>query len=198
MSQTYTINCFDGSDVWNIDLQAMENNFEALRTHFSGVAQPANAIAGMTWYDTVKKVTKRRDSNNNAWHGLMHGDVNTKIWMYKNTALEGWAIDASVVDVVLALKGGALAYNANGGTQAGAWITAVDGHVLTTLEMPAHGHPNVYGYGGGDFSRLGGEGDPPLSMDGATGSTGGGGSHSHAITAFRPAAAIGTLQYLDI
>ena len=213
MAQTYSINCFDGTDVWSIDLQAMEDNFEALRTHFSGVSQPANAIAGMTWYSTVKKVTKRRDSANNAWHGLMHGDVNTKIWMYKNTALEGWAIDAAVVDVVLALKGGSQAYNVNGGIQAGQWITS-DAHTLTTAEIPAHDHGSAGAHthtillspGAGSLTQAlyTDEGDSRASESTSSGgshshtSVGSGSGHGHGISNFRPAAAVGTLQYLDL
>ena len=100
MSQTYTISCFDGSDVWSIDLQAMEDNFEALRTHFSGVAQPANAIAGMTWYDTTNHILKIRDETNNVWLSIWDLANNKPVIANLSAEITGAMIAAAIKDAI--------------------------------------------------------------------------------------------------
>ncbi|MGA2823648.1 MAG: hypothetical protein ABSE72_08995 [Bacteroidales bacterium] len=145
----------------------------------------------------------------------MVADGSHKIWVYRNTAPEGWAIDSSVTDVVLALKGGSQAYNANGGTQVGTWQQA--GHSLSIAELAIHSHPgDPHGHtfyvdeGGG---TVGGTSSIPMGGQNAantdngstdsggtgssTGSTGSGAAHDHGNT-WRPAAAVGTLQYLNV
>jgi hypothetical protein len=48
--------------------------------------------------------------------------ANTNIlWVYKNTAMSGWAVKADVTDVVLAVKGGSEDYDVDGGNVAGSW-----------------------------------------------------------------------------
>jgi hypothetical protein len=45
----------------------------------------------------------------------MYGDASTIIWMYLNTAPNGWTVLATGADMVLAVAGGGAAYNVNGG-----------------------------------------------------------------------------------
>jgi hypothetical protein len=108
MSQVYTDDSFAAGHVGQTDLQAMENNFAALKSMFSGASAPSNAVAGMPWFDTAQKVKKTRNNANDAWFGLFHGDVWTKILVYDDSPLEGYVRDSGVTDKVVALKGGSV------------------------------------------------------------------------------------------
>ena len=226
MSQDFTDDCYASGHQATTDLENMEKNFAALKSSFSGTTAPANTVAGMLWYDTTQKLMKQRDSANSTWFGFMVADSSHKIWVYRNTAPEGWAIDSTVTDCVTALKGGSNAYNANGGTLAGTWTQP--GYTLTTADIPAHTHGSANTAHTHTLSSLSISGEPAgLSgaaspfVTGGNGETqtwtsggayyradsanaahthtsvGGGGSHNHGTT-YRPYAAIGTLQYLDI
>lgn len=59
----------------------------------------------------------------------------TKAWFYQDTAPEGWTIDATPADALLAVKGGTQAFNVAGGTQAGSWS-----HYHTISNDGAHTH----------------------------------------------------------
>jgi hypothetical protein len=223
MSQIFTDDCYSGSHQAGIDLQAFEDNFAALKSMFSGGAAPANLVAGMHWFDTTKKALKMRNSLNAVWLGIMQADASHKIWVYRNTAPDGWAIDSSVVDVILALKGGTQAYNANGGTQAGTWTQptgnadlATHTHTSPTVSLesfkgafPAGEYdiPNYIGAFPEIYNNQKNFIDQPVWTaapgsyyrvnNGVIGNAGSGDGHNHGIT-YRPAAAIGTLQYLDL
>ena len=107
MSQNYTINSYQGDHNAASDLQNMENNFEVLRSTFTGSSAPANAVAGKMWFDTsANKRLKVRNNANNDWLGVMTGTAALKIWIYSNSAEDGWAIDGGVTDKVIAIKGG--------------------------------------------------------------------------------------------
>jgi len=211
MSQNWTDDVFAGGHVGQTDLQNMENNFACLKSMFSGGSAPSNAIAGMPWFDTTQKVLKYRDSANAAWLGLMHGDTNQKVWIYRDSTMDGWAIDSAVSDIVLAIKGGAT--YTTGGVIAGNW--AQPGHTHT---IPNHYHTLPMGYRAGNsglwvdqnhtsgtvYTQYG----YALAADSGDSNTialitytdGGGGATSSDGTpdAWRPAAAVGTLQYLDL
>ena len=209
MSQVYIDDCYASGHTATTDLQSFENNFAALKSSFSGPTAPSNPVAGMLWFDTTKKLLKGRNNANGAWLGIMIADASHKIWVYRNTAPDGWVIDAAITDVVCALKGGS--YGATGGAQVGTW-TQPD-HTLTAAEIPAHDHsaagahvhniPTVVsGTGGaGVMSTLGGEAGAGYSADSNGSHThtsvGSSGAHNHG-SAYRPAAAVGTLQYMDI
>jgi len=126
MAQQWQINTPHPANNYATDLNNMRAMFETLRTTFSGSSAPANPVEGMLWRDTNKAVWKARAAS--AWRGLMHGDVNQKIYVYRNNALEGWIIDTAVADCVLAFKGGN--YGGSGGALAGSW----------TLPNHTHGH----------------------------------------------------------
>ncbi len=215
MAQTWTDDVFAAGHVGQTDLQNMENNFTALKSMFSGASAPANPVAGMPWFDTTKKVMKQRNAGDSAWIGLMHGDTSQKMWVYRNAAMDGWAIDSSVTDKVLALKGGST--YTTGGASAGSWT--LPDHTLAVSEIPSHNHTGssvanegahthpitTYDSSGGGFGESG-TGTPTGRNTGAgtnhthaltIAAQGGGSAHNHGAT-FRPAAAVGTLQYLDL
>ena len=221
MSQDFTDDCYASGHQATTDLENMEKNFAALKSSFSGTTAPANTVAGMLWYDTTQKLMKQRDSANSTWFGFMVADSSHKIWVYRNTAPEGWAIDSAVTDCVTALKGGSNAYNASGGTLAGTWTQP--SHTLTTAEIPAHTHGSktpAITISGGIYRPIATDGGGLVAVQFASSvssrtiteeadtfsatqeahthnSVGSGDAHNHGTT-YRPYAAIGTLQYLDI
>ena len=132
MGQTWTDDVFAGTHNAQTDLQNMENNFQTLKTMFSGISAPANAVEGMGWFDSDNFVMKQY--NNTAWQGLMHGDLLQKMYVYRNTAMAGWVVDTSVSDRVLAFKGGGT--YTTGGAAAGSFT---HGHT-DTFAGAAHNH----------------------------------------------------------
>ena len=227
MSQDYNDNAYQVDHVGTTDLQVIENNLACLKSLFSGAGVPSNIVAGMPWFDTAQKLLKIRNDDDSDWWGIMHGDTDQKIWIYRNAAMDGWAIDAAVTDKVLALKGGSDAYNANGGTSAGTWTQNNHTHDIGdhTHTVPAHVHPlgkssypgrstpsgnivtgsssptdflqNDIGSGAVTVYRVtsqstsSGAGETGTAVPADT-------SESATVNTWRPAAAIGTLQYLDI
>ena len=222
MSQTYTIDCFVSTHGGQSDLAIMESNFEALRTTFSGTDAPANAIAGKQWFDTTHKLLKIRNNANSAWLGVLTGTTSLKMLVYRNTAEDGWAIDSTLnTDRVIAIKSAAGTY-ATGGATAGSWTLPdytlleadIPGHTHTgtTAADGAHTHTDDMGTsvaggagtratassntGGGNLTTTGGT--PATHTHTFTSaSTGDGGAHNHGA-AYRPAAAVVTIQYPDI
>jgi hypothetical protein len=147
----------------------------------------------MLWFDTTNEVLKSRDVGNSSWYTQLQGTASLKFWVYANAAEDGWIVDSSVTDRLLALKGGATYLTA--GTQAGSWTWP--SHTLTIAEIPSHRHAPQSGYA--NFmsttgSQVGGPGDNYGRMD-YTDYVGGDGGHSHGGTTFRPYAAVGTMQY---
>jgi hypothetical protein len=219
MSQSWTDDVFAAGHVGQTDLQNMEYNFACLKSLFSGASQPASMGACHPWFDSAKHVLKVRNDGDTAWLGLMHGDTSQKLWIYRNAAMNGWAIDSAVSDKVLALKGGGT--YTTGGVAAGNWT--LPDHVLTINEMPSHDHSpgaisagahthSVRTYYSTDHGGYIGPNraqaqtsyqDIPYSALSAGAHThsitaqGGGAAHNHGST-YRPSAAVGTLQYLDL
>jgi hypothetical protein len=193
MVQDYNDDTYDPAHIGGVDLQNIEDNFAALKSNFSGGSNPGNTVAGMLWFDTGNEVLKLRDVGNSQWYTLLQGNAQLELWVYSNVAIDGWSIDGAVTDQLLALKGGSTYLT--GGANAGSWTWP--SHTLTIPQMPSHTHPP--GGGAGNFMTTtgGGVGAPGdnYSTFSNTGSTGGDGSHSHGSTTFRPAAAVGTLQY---
>jgi hypothetical protein len=153
MSQTYTANCYQSDHVAVTDMANIEANFATLRSTNSGAAAPSNTEAGLQWWDTVKNRLKIRNDANAAWLAVLHGSASFKIWVYRNTTDDGWTIDATVTDRVLALKGGTGLYNANGGTNAGETWANLKAHTHTG---PSHTHSHnhmVYNWDAGDDGR---------------------------------------------
>jgi hypothetical protein len=134
----------------------------------------------------------------------MHGDTSQKMWVYRNTAMAGWVVDSSVSDKVIAIKGGSQAYKVSGGTTAGTWTQP--SHTLTPSEIPAHSHPTKINtntpnssnpsadyLANATFYRAASNDTNPNMVANNTR----GGAHHHG-NAYRPAAAVGTLQYLAL
>jgi len=135
------------------------------------------------------------------YYGLA-GDTTLKLWVYKNTAVTGWAIDGTVYDQVLAMKGGTT--YTTGGVTAGTWTQP--NHTLTTAEMPIHNHTITKSGAGGYLvsAAHGWDGaiDGSSSVSGydmsllswSIDNAGGSSPHNHG-TSYRPSAAVGTMQY---
>ena len=124
MAQNYVVNYFDSTSAeGTATLQIMENNFECLRSMFSGSGSPSDMVAGMPWFSTSSNGLKIRNNDNDDWMGVFLAELTTKVWMYSNVAEDGWIIDSSVLDSLLALKttSGSLAYDIDGGNEAGTW-----------------------------------------------------------------------------
>ncbi len=205
MSQTYDPDCFGGGHQAQLDLDKMKNNFAALKSSFSGAASPGNTEAGMLWFHTTNKLLKMRNNANDAWLGVMAADAAHKIFVYRNTAPDGWAIDSTIKDCVLALKtdtGATNPYNYEGGSIRGTWTPTGHTHSSGTLAASVSlSHSLDY------FYASGGSPEPPYGVNvvtsvgnhsascavnsGATGS-------SSAPATDRPYAAVGTLQYMNI
>jgi len=232
MSQTYTVNSYQADHSGQSDLQNMENNFESIRSSFSGATAPANLVAGHLWFDTSKLILKVRNNANSAWLGVMYGSTAYKVWVYANSAGDGWVLDSSLTDRVIAIKGGSQAYNTNGGAAAGSWTIAAHTHSHThSFSSGSHVHQwydstgvnsttdNTYNssgtsisisntnkqYGKGIEIFTGDiDGGTCLSPDSYTsavttsGTTGSDATAGGGITTFRPAAAVGTLQYPNV
>lgn len=76
MAQNFTDDCFAPGNAGQTDLQNMENNFQALKTCFSGSSAPAGSTTGMLWAfsDTAdsRMVLKMRGYNNSSWANLIY------------------------------------------------------------------------------------------------------------------------------
>ena len=209
MAQTWTADVFDRTHAHNTDLGNMEDNFATLKSLFSGAAAPASMAACHPWFDTTQHVLKVRDDGNTAWLGLMHGDASQKLWVYRNAAMDGWAIDAAVSDMVLALKGGAT--YTTGAATAGSWtvsgLTAASHNHQWYDDMGVDAHDRSFD-SAGDFINIATQDTKTLTttrglactnqtwdVDGWTSKVT---PNIASNAAWRPAAAVGTLQYLDL
>ena len=126
MAQNWTDDVYEPSYEIAFTELASENNFKCLRSNFSGTGVPSSPVEGQIYWNTTSKDFKYY--NGTAWDdllgGYIQGTASLKLWVYSNTAVTGWAIDGTIYDLVLAFKGGTNAYNVNGGTWAGTWETA--------------------------------------------------------------------------
>jgi hypothetical protein len=229
MSQTFTEDSFAAGHVGLTDLQNMENNFMALKTMFSGSSAPANSTGGMPWMDTGKKLLKIRNSTNGAWLGILSASTVPRFWLYANAAEDGWVVDSSASDRVIAIKGGVDAYNVSGRTLAGSWaISGINSESAHTHTNPNHVHRwydfvnastakgynssgaaiDISGtpttYAGIAVAQPSDDGVSRIAVDlytelGGSATVSAGSTHTHTQDAtWRPAACIGTIQYLDI
>ena len=206
MAQNYTIDVYDATHTAATDLQNIENNFACLKSSHSGASSPSNTEAGMLWADidsgaSNELVLKVRDDGDAAWFGLMHADAAHIILVYRNVALDGWALSAAASDRVAAIKGGGT--YTTGGANAGSWT--ISG--LTNAAEAAHTHSintdltgGTWGFNdhGPVFPGGSNDGSPEHNHGSATGSDG---DHNHAISAdgaWRIQAAVFTMQYLDV
>lgn len=215
MSQTWTDDVFATDHQGTADLQNIENNLAALKSMFSGASAPSNAVAGMPWYHTSKGM-RNRNAGNSAWLKLLQGDAASKTWFYRNDTAEGWLIDASVTDKVIAIKGGSAAYNVSGGATAGSHT--ISGLSAANESAHTHGsgslavntyHRHTWGASaGGGVTAFATDIDTAYLSDyqgaagqAVVGASAAGAAHNHTIShdgSTRLAAAVGTLQYPDL
>lgn len=80
----WTLDCFDPSHIGQVDLQAMEDNLESLRTHFQDDDddEPTDPVPGMFRFRSVDGVLYVRNADNDEWYGFLdlttgflHGDM---------------------------------------------------------------------------------------------------------------------------
>jgi hypothetical protein len=191
MSQTWTNDVFAGGHVGQTDLQNMEDNFLSLKSLFSGLTAPSNLVAGMPWFDTTNAVLKMRDTANSYWLGLMHGQIAQKMWVYRNDVMDGWVLDGIAGDCVLGVKGGTT--YTTGAVIAGAWDNFIHSHDITISGTLTHSVSTT------KFSP-----DPTFGSNAVTAVS----NHTISIdtstnpaipeAGWRPSAAVGTIQYLDV
>ena len=195
------------------NFENLEENCKELRKNEAGTSAPGDPDTGQLWYYNGSSYAGLRTRNySSAWIKVLCGDASQKMWVYRNNSCEGWRIDTSVTDRVLALKGGSNAYDVNGGTNAGTWTRGSHVHqiyssggyssadsmynssgsavVLTNAAMyeSKDNNPNVK-----QFISLGSitTGNVTALDDAYTKST-------TLTNTYRPAAAVGTLQYPDL
>ena len=155
-----------------------------------GATTPTSYAAGSLWYDTSGAgVLKVRNKANSAYEGVdtaaavVPTGVITLWYGSIGTIPSGWALcdgtsptpDLRDRFIVGAGTGGSYAVDATGGS------TTSGAHTLLTAEMPAHTHSVlIRGFSGAHSAGSGQYSDEGGSQN--SGSTGGGGEHSHAAT----------------
>lgn len=224
MAQNYDEDCYGPTHVAQADLQKMKDNFECLRTTFSGSTTPPLA-EGLLWLDTATNILRIQKAGTTGWLGILTGDADQKIWIYRNNTLPGWVIDDTVVDKVLALRGGE--YGPVGGVVAGTWtqpphqhhfIVAkiwVDHNHAFTIVVGTFSHSHTVDidipflvstdtaeaaaldtyttsqYDSPVYTNNTANWVPPADYEGIT-------EPSATLPTWRPAAAVGTMQYIDV
>jgi hypothetical protein len=74
--QTWTDNCFQSDHQAQTNLQAFEDNFQCLKTAFSGDAAPSSPSQGQWWFDTNSNILKIRNEANTAWISVFNFATN--------------------------------------------------------------------------------------------------------------------------
>ena len=169
----------------------LPNADEPINGVHTGTSEPSPTSAGQLWFDTSGTGDlKVRNKSNSAF-----GSVDTTttalpagiiaLWSGSSASIpSGWTLcDGSsstpdLRDRFVVGAGSSYAVDATGGS------TTSGAHTLTTAEMPSHNHSYKSrgfteasnGPGSQNYS------DETVDYSGGTGSTGGGGSHSHAAT----------------
>jgi hypothetical protein len=189
MAQDWVADLYTTGTVGHTTLSNMELMFATLRSSFSGATGPASPVDGNLWYDSSAKELLKV-YRNGAWAGVLCGSVSLKLWLYLNAAEDGWAIDATVTDRVLALKGGST--YTTGAANAGSWT------ISGIQNESAHTHPADSNYVDGWIDQGSGSNDcVGYHKHTITVSAGSAHSHSH-DGSWRISAAVGTLQYPNI
>ena len=167
---------------------------------------PPVPVEGIVCYDEAKRNLQIRNSDI-AWQGLMSGSASHKIWVYRNDAEIGWVIDPSVSDSVISIKGGSYSYNVNGGTPGGDnWNGLNHSHTTNshthTITVPHDGWKSdgnslvdgdvLVSDGNENVNNVNHTSNRILTSDVGSGNTG------TTNFSWRPAAAVGTLQNLDV
>ena len=80
------------------DLNAIRNNFAALKSAFSGTSAPSDAVAGMWWLDTTNHLLKHRNEANDAWLSIWDMANNKPVIANLSGEITGAMIAAAVKD----------------------------------------------------------------------------------------------------
>ena len=104
MSQSYSSNCFSTANVIETDMQNIENNFDALRSMFSGSSAPTSPDNGQLWYDTGSSVIKLR--YNSSWINVFN--CSTQGVVINTGAITSAHISTGAVDANRLASGAAL------------------------------------------------------------------------------------------
>ena len=180
-SHDSSITALEDGDKLDIDFTPSSYTPDASPAEASDVDDLAAHLKGIdTLLGSHQTVLVALGNNLSQLNGFV-ASASNYIWVYRNTAMTGWAIDATFADRVLAFKGGTAAYNVTGGSVAGTWTQPNHDHGGTTSSPSATTTTNL----------IAGQN---VASDG----------HTHTITAgatastWRPAAAVGTAQYPDV
>ena len=220
MSHTFVDDTYAPGHIAGTDIENITNNFNILRETFAATTSPVNAVAGMLWSDTDNYLLKIRDQANANWLGAMMGNASTtKIGIYNNSTDDGWVDGTGALgDRIFAIKGGSV--YTTGGANAGTWTIS---DIATDSGTGSHNH-QIYKWvasnaskfydSNGDEVLISGLSSQVQQQDGFVIDNGPYTSrtlmvdlytdletHSHTVTsdgAWRPAAAVVTLQYLNV
>lgn len=179
-------------------------------------------VPGQDWFNSVQEelinlldeaeITPDKDDNTQLFQAIMALALfqsGTKMWFWQNVAPEGWTIDATAADTILAVKGGVQAYNANGGTKFGTWTQpdhnhATAGHTLTVDEIPSHYHEVTGNVGTLSSTKIESACADTNPQTHQTSAVGGGQAHDHGNVAggatantWRPLASVGIICTKD-
>jgi len=142
MSQNWTDDVFALSHEGETDLQNIENNFQAMKSLFSGATFGLSPVAGQPHFDTNTSILgqgllKIRNRTNSGWLGVLalaQESSNGLVWFHGNdmSNQEGWVIDTSITqDRVMALKNHGSGTYTTGRQEAGQWN-------INDLTIPTH------------------------------------------------------------
>lgn len=181
-----------------------------------------NAATASQW-QTTRTITLSGDVTSSATNIDGSGNVSiattlaasgtpsgTKMLFQQTAAPTGWTKDTTHNDKALRIvngtvgTGGSTAFATALGTPTvtGTISGSTGSHTLTTAEMPSHTHPLNLAIGGGSTPGLNYVNSPSAASQQSpifSGSTGGGGSHSHSLSAtFSGGTAAINVQYVDV
>ncbi len=219
MSQNWIDDVFALSHEGETDLQNLENNFQCLRTLFSGASFSLNTDPGHPWYDSSTPILgegllKIRKQGDDGWLGVLalaQESDNGLVWFHGDdlSNQEGWVIDIKITeDRVMALKNHGSGTYTQGRQALGQWaITGIDNEGLHTHTVLNHTHNINHTQATG--SGVGFAGNPDYGVNYArafSGSSGGtspgttaGSNHKHTQDGtWRIKAQVGIVIYPDI
>jgi hypothetical protein len=154
-----------------------------------------NGTSGATFPDSTTQATgvpspgtagNVLTSNGTIWTSAAAAafDAGTRLAFQQTAAPTGWTKDTTTANLNDSMMRIITGTNTPGGSTAfSTWNagTATGAFTLTTSELPSHTHSTGSGAAGGVFSPVG-LGQNSLNGGSSTGSSGGGGSHSHSLT----------------
>lgn len=100
----FSENCYDDDISLDVLMSLLELNCQTLRTNFAGTSKPSSPYEGQMYGDMNTDVlrflhlgygTSTFDSSEEQWPGLFHADVNDRIYVYSNSTIDGWIVDDS-------------------------------------------------------------------------------------------------------